>query len=76
VRLSVGFQVTLQRQQLPVVVLDKREVDFDTLSDRRLGEMLGDPRALSGSGWPRTQGGQVVLVVGIGDVREQLRAGA
>ena len=73
-RLGVGFQVTLQRRQLPVVVLDEGQIHRNGAAHLWLGEVLEQPRALRGPRGPNTQRGQVVLVVGVGDVCEQLRA--
>src|SRR5438552_2823793 len=73
---GVGFQVTLQRRQLPVVVLDEGQIHRNGAAHLWLGEVLEQPRALRGPRGPNAQRGQVVLVIGVRDMREQLGARA
>jgi hypothetical protein len=54
-----------------IVVVDEREVDFDTLVHRWIGKTFGDTITIGHVGDVFTDGRQIILAVGILHVRQQ-----
>ena len=74
VLLGAVFEVALEIPNQGVVALDQREVDLHTLAHIRLGKRLGDAFAVGLVGDLGLRRSEVVLMVGVLDVREQITA--